>query len=328
MYSLKNKKLEKLEKVTFSELGMTESDIEEILRMNSDMVCDDEESLLIVGQQVKNELKGRSDLTAIDNNGNLVLIELKRDKKDIEMRRESFEFQAIRYAASYATIKSVEEIVKIVYMHYIDKYKSEFCLGELTTYEQGLRKIKDFLRANQALERFNEKQRIILAASDFDSQTLSAVAWLNANHVDISCYKLEPYRIGDEIVIQSVKILPVDQYDDYYVNLLQRSDDGVDRQSSGVARRSYPKIDQMLEWGVVKAGDVIQALDRDDEAILMDNGRVNVNGQEMSLQVWLRGVYGWSSVATYGFSVHKETGKTLSLIRDEYMEAQQKEEAE
>lgn len=104
MYNITNKKAMKLEAVTFSELGMQESDIEEILRCSIDMLCDDEESMLIIGRQVKNEKLGRSDITAVDNNGNIVLIEIKRDRNDIENRKEAFEFQAIRYAASYATI--------------------------------------------------------------------------------------------------------------------------------------------------------------------------------------------------------------------------------
>lgn len=40
-----------------------------------DMICDEEESTLIVGRQVRNEKNGRSDLTAVDKNGNIVFIE-------------------------------------------------------------------------------------------------------------------------------------------------------------------------------------------------------------------------------------------------------------
>ena len=47
------------------------------------------------------------------------------------------------------------------------------------------------------------------------------------------------------------------------------------------------------------------------------NGNVVVNGEEMSMQTWLKEIYGWSSVQTYAFAVHKDTGKTLSQIRDE-----------
>ncbi len=173
MYNIKGTKAKKIEAVTFSNLGMKENNIEEILRGSIDMLCDDEESMVIVGRQVKNEKLGRSDLTAVDNNGNIVLTEIKRDRKYIENRKEVFEFQAIRYAASYATIKDIDDLVKKVYAPYIEKYRTELELGELTSYKLGIRKLNEFLRATGAENSFNKKQKIILATSDYDEQTLS-----------------------------------------------------------------------------------------------------------------------------------------------------------
>lgn len=57
MFKLKGSTTEKLEPVTFTDLKMQESDIEELLRNNIEMLCDDEDSLLVVGRQVKNEKK-------------------------------------------------------------------------------------------------------------------------------------------------------------------------------------------------------------------------------------------------------------------------------
>ena len=323
MYILKKGKVEKMDCITFSEIGMKENDIEEILRSNIDIICNDEESMLIVGQQVKNEKNGRSDLTAVDNNGNIVLIEIKRDVRDIEYRKEAFEFQAIRYAASYATIDNPEDLVKKVYGHYIEKYKNEFELGELTSYELGIRKLNEFLKVNEADKSFNEKQRIILVASNFDDQTLSAVAWLNSNQVDMSCFKFTPYRYNEEIYLNTEKILPVNSYDDFYVSLLEKTSSVVEKKSK--SRQALPKINTMLSWGVVKPGDIIVAKGRDDEATLLANGNVIVNGEEKSMQSWLQNVYGWSSVQTYANTIRKESGKTLSQIREEYMEQEAKE---
>ena len=320
LYNVKGKQAARIEPVTFSELNMMENDIEEILRNSIDMICDEEESMLIVGRQVRNEKNGRSDLTAVDNNGNIVLIEIKRDRKDIEHRREAFEFQAIRYAASYATIEETDDLVKKVYAPYIEKYRSEFELGELTSYELGIRKLNEFLQVNDAQKNFNEKQRIILVASDFDEQTLSAVAWLNSNNVDMSCYRLTPYRLNDEIYFYVEKLLPITNYDDYYVNLLDKSVITTIAGEKKISRRSLPKIDLMLEWGVVKPGDTIVAKGRENEGDLLSNGNVMVNGEEKSMQAWLKEIYGWSSVQTYVFAVHKESGKTLSQIREEYIE--------
>ena len=319
MYKIKGKNAEKVEEVTFSELGMQENDIEEIARCNIDILCGEEESMLIVGSQVRNEKLGRSDLTAVDNEGSIVLIEIKRDIKDIETRKEAFEFQAIRYAASYANIKSTDELVKKVFVPYIEKYSSEFELGELTSYELGLRKLNEFLDANDAVSNFNKKQRIILVASDYDEQTLSAVAWLNYNGVDISCFRFIPYRINEEIFLEAEKILPLTEYNDYYVNLLDKSTTEVKERKS-YSRRSLPKIGDMLKWGVVKPGDIIVAKNHTDEATLLENGNVLVDGKEKSIQIWLKEIYGWSSVQTYAFTVHKESGKTLSDIRRDYLD--------
>ncbi|MHC1732014.1 MAG: hypothetical protein AB9888_08315 [Bacteroidales bacterium] len=319
MYSIKGNKAAKIESVTFSELGMVENDIEEILRTSIDMLCEDEESMLIVGRQVKDEKNGRSDLTTVDNNGNVVLIEIKRDRKDIEKRKEAFEFQAIRYAASYATIGSPDDLVKKVYAPYIEKYKSEFDLGSLTSYELGVRKLSEFLTSNDADNSFNKKQKIILAASEFDEQTLSAVAWLNSNNVDMSCYKLTPYKINDEIYINAEKILPVTNYDDYYLNLMDKTQPIGSQKSSGITRKSLPKIDALLEWGAVKAGDIIVAKGKGDEATLLDDGNVMVNGKKQSMQVWLKELYGWSSIQTFVFAIHKQSNRTLFQIREEYL---------
>lgn len=318
MYNISNKKAIKIDSVTFSELGMQENDVEEILRCSIDMLCNEEESMLIFGQQVKNEKLGRSDLTAVDNNGNIVLIEIKRDRKDIENRKEAFEFQAIRYAASYATIESADELVKKVYAPYIEKYRNEFELGELTSYELGIRKLNEFLEKNGSLNNFNQKQNIILVASDYDEQTLSAVAWLNNNGVNMSCYKLTPYKINNELYINAEKTLPLSDYNDYYVSLLHK--ESLPTTRKGLSRRSLPKIDALLEWGVVKAGDTIKAKDREDEGILHENGNILIDNKEMSMQMWLKDVYGWSSVQTYAFAIHKESGKSLSELRKEYMD--------
>lgn len=323
MYKLTNYTAEKVESLTFSELDMTESELEEILRNNIDMVCDEDEAMLIIGQQVRNAEHGRSDLTAIDSNGNIVLIEIKRDIKDIKARSESFEFQAIRYAASYATITNIDELVEKIYSPYIEKYRSEFAKEQkhLTSEELARRKIDDFLQSHHVEAHFNQQQSIILVASDFDEQTLSAVAWLNKNTVDISCYKIIPYMINEDTFLKVEKVLPTEDFDDFYVDLLDRSD--TKRKRRKAPRRNLPRIKTMLDWGVVQPGDIIQAKGRENEGALLENGNILVDDEEKTLQKWLKDVFGWQSVQTYGFSIHKETGKSLSEIREEHMEQEE-----
>ena len=61
MYILENKNQPTpIEETTFADLNMFESDIKEMLRLSIDMLCEtDEESMLIVGKQVKNVQNGK-----------------------------------------------------------------------------------------------------------------------------------------------------------------------------------------------------------------------------------------------------------------------------
>ena len=158
-----------------------------------------------------------------------------------------------------------------------------------------------------------------MVASEFDDQTLSAVAWLNSNQVDISCYQICPYKLGEDVLLEMKKILPVVDYEDFYVKITKKGSLQKDRKKD-ISRKSLPKIDSLIEWKVVEPGDIIIAKGKTDEAILQENGQVKTEEGIMSIQQWLKIVFGWSSVETYAFSIDKKSGKTLSELRKEYME--------
>lgn len=320
MYHISKNEAIYVEPTSFSELQMTEHDLEELIKHNTNLISEDE-SMLIVGQQVRNSDNGICDLVALNQNGDLVLIEIKRDKKDIEARREAFEFQAIRYAAGFATITDIDDLISKIYAPFLEKNQNNHHNPTLTITEQANRNIVSFFEENNiTIEDFNQRQQIILVASDFDLQTKSAVAWLNQSGVEINCYKLIPYKIKEELYIDSEKILPLDQYEDYYVDLKGKSTTSKIKSKRQSNRRSLPRIDEMLEWGVVKQGDLLRAKNHDSTVILKGNGNVEFNGKETSIQQWLKEITGWPSVQTYAFTEHVEKGKTLSDIRREFMD--------
>lgn len=53
MYLLSKNNLEEIEPITFGEMNIQEKDIEEMLRQNIEIITDEEESLLIIGDQIK-----------------------------------------------------------------------------------------------------------------------------------------------------------------------------------------------------------------------------------------------------------------------------------
>ncbi|KFX55319.1 hypothetical protein FDB15_12910 [Clostridium botulinum] len=309
-----------IENTNFKSLNLREEHIEEFLRKNIEIIFQ-EETLLVVGKQVVNKENGRSDLTAVDENGNLVLIEIKRDVEDIRQRKEAFEFQAIRYATSYAKIKTPDDLVDKIFVSYIEKYKDEFELGEITAYEKASRILNDFLEKNNALKTFNSKQRIILIASSFDKQTLSAVAWLIGNNVDISCFELSPMKIEDSYLIDINRILPPPSLEDFYVEVdSKKLPTYTTKRDTPIIRTTLPGMDKLFEWEIIKAGDsvVIKNVDN-SEATVIDSKYVDFKGEKLTFNKWGQKVTGWSSIRIYDWALIKGNDKTLHEMRQEKM---------
>lgn len=317
---------------TFRSLSLQERHLEEFIRLNINLLFEDDETLLVVGQQVHNARRGISDLIAVDSDGNVVLIEIKRDLDDIVSRAEPFEFQAIRYAASFAKIETPEQVVDLVYSKYIEQHKDEYDLGQLTAAEKARRELNQFLISNEALKTFNKKQRIILIASAFDDQTLSAVAWLIANHVDISCLGVTPVFIGPDGFLEIEKVLPPVRLDEFYVELAASSRD-LSGPSSGrnpavkTPRQLLPRMAQLFDWGVVAPGTVLRIKNfAGSEAEAIDSKHVRYNYAKTTYYEWGKQVTGWSAINIYEWAIRDDTGKTLDELRREKM-AELEEEA-
>ena len=316
-----------IEEKTFRDMGLAESDIEEFIRNYAEEVFE-EENLFIVGQQVQNSGKGYSDLVAIDENGNIVLIEIKRDLDDIRRRREKFEYQAIRYAASLAKISTPLELVDLIFGRYIEANRDSFQLGDLTAREKGLRLINSFLEENDAQKSFNKKQRIILIASEFDSQTESAVAWLVSNNVDISCFTISPVELNGQLFIQADRTLPPPALEDFYVEVASAPSYGNGRteMKARIVRNKLPKMDKLFDWGIVEPGDVLHIKNRKGEkGVAVDPKYVEVDGEKLTYHEWGKKVTGWSSVQTYAMIVKEAEDKTLSELRAEKMDQLERE---
>jgi hypothetical protein len=312
---------DEVEDVTFSDLGLAESHVEEFLRKNIEFVFEESETLLIVGQQVINTAGGRSDLVALDENGSVVLIEIKRDAADIKARREPFEFQAIRYAASLAMIADVDDLVGKIFARYIEKHRAEFPESQLTCPELGRRIATDFLEQNSAQRTFNQKQRIILLASDFDEQTLSAVAWLISNGVDIAAFRITPRRCRDQHFVDASRVLPPDEIESFYIDIASSARGSAPRTEARRTRASLPRMNKLIQWGLIKPGDVLEIVNHaDSEAAVVDHKNVRREEKTMTFNEWGTGITGWSSICIYDWAKKKDDARTLSQLRKEKMD--------
>lgn len=317
-----------VEAVDFSVLKVTEAAIEEFLRQNIGLIFEDDEdaeTLLIVGQQVVNAKGARNDLVALDSAGNLVLIEIKRDAADIAQRREPFEFQAVRYAASLATIATVDDLVDKIFARYIAKHRGEFPPGDLTAEEIGKRIITKFLAENNAEKTFNNHQRIMLVASRFDPQTLSAVAWLSEYDVDISCIALTPYKQGASTYIACERLIPDKRTDSYFIGFDHGGavEPGTVTRKGTKTRTNLPRIPKLIEWGIVKIGATLRIKGYENSAAkVIDAKDVEFNGKRMTYNQWGGAVTGWSAICIYDWAI-TEDGRTLTDQRAERMAAEE-----
>ena len=209
-----SKQTEKIQEVTFESLGITERyDIQEWVAKDPSILEYDSE-LLIIQKEFDGfeDTNRRLDLLALDSNGNLVIIENKRDDTGTDVT-----WQAINYASFCSTLTK-QEIVSI-YRDYLLRYEN-------TSYseEEVEQFIDDFLDSKN-ITYPTDSQRIILVAHNFRKEVLSAVQWLNNNGLDITCIRFTPYKFNDNLLLDVDRILPQEEIKDYTLKMAAKAAD-------------------------------------------------------------------------------------------------------
>lgn len=87
-----------------------------------------------------------------------------------------------------------------------------------------------------------------------------------------------------------------------------------------IKRTSLPKLDWMIEQGLVKPGDKICVISHPNEvATIIDGRHVEYNGETMSMNVFGCKVTGWSAIQSYALMRLVDSKKTLCEMREEQM---------
>ncbi len=205
----KSHQMESIQEVDFAQLGVRERrDIQEWVAANPVILGDD---LLIIGKEfsgfdITNE---RLDLLAVDLDGRLVIIEIKRDDSGTDAH-----WQAIKYA-SYFQRATADEIVGMAAAYWDESQ------------EDAVDRLQQHL-ATDDLNALNNDQRIILASHRFAPEVTSAALWLNqkvSNEDLLTCIKLTPYQDTqqDSLYVHASTIIPVPGADKYLVGIEQNS---------------------------------------------------------------------------------------------------------
>lgn len=235
---IKNKKLIEIPATTYSELNLRERfDTQEWIAGTPEILG---EPLMIISKELILPSGRRLDLLAVDKEGALVIIELKRDNSGSDV-----EWQAIKYA-SYCSSFSHDEI----YKHFAEY------LG--TDGDDAQVKIEGFINCEP--EDLNQRQRIILVAKEFHSEVISAVLWLRESEIDIECIRLTPYfDQKGELFINPEIIIPLPEAKDY---IQKKESKQKELKQSGKSSFSLEKSN--LEPDELK-NRIVESLTRDSE---------------------------------------------------------------
>lgn len=242
IYKKNTKKITIPEQTSYSEHSILErQDIEKWIAEYPKILG--EELLILTTEYDKfDKTNERLDLLAIDRDGTLVIIELKRDDsgKDVEM-------QAIKYAA-YCSTLTFDEVVKI-HKEYLDKQ------GEVKSVDDVRSLILNFIQDSE-FEQINDKPRIIIVSNNYRPEVTASVLWLRKFGIEIKCIRLIPYEIDSQTLgLEAVTIIPLPEAEDFLIKSEQKDNQvstlSVTQQEymsfySDLIKRLEDKIDKTL----------------------------------------------------------------------------------
>lgn len=202
---------------SFNELGFSErKHLQEWLAHQPNALGAEE--LLIIQKEFAgfDETRERLDLLALDKDGNLVIIENKLDDSGRDVV-----WQAVKYA-SYCASLSKAQIVDI-YQQYLDQYEPVATDADSpATPTNAASRICDFLNAPDLDEvklNLGNSQRLILVAANFRKEVTSTALWLLGQGINIQCFKVTPYALGEQLLINIDQIIPTPEVKELMIGI-------------------------------------------------------------------------------------------------------------
>ena len=223
------KKLQKVDTATFSSQGFKERyDLQEWILSNPESLG---EELLYIQKEFSgwDDTNERLDVLAIDKDGNLVVIENKRDDSGRDVT-----WQALKYA-SYCYGMHKDDIVN-VYQQYLDNYHPG---------ENSQRNILDFLGKTDWDEvAVNQDLRIIMVSGFFPKEVTSTVMWLLTRYnMKIECCLVSQFVFENQIFVSIAKIIPPKGTEEYMIKMAEKfqnyQNDQSEIKESSLLRREF-----------------------------------------------------------------------------------------
>ena len=204
LYRVSKDRLEPVKQTSFIEERLLErKDLQRLLKSDITVIGDD---MMVIAEEFGDweESNRRIDLLCLDKQARLVVVEIKRTEGGGHM-----ELQAIRYAAMVSSMTLDQAIAAYTRM-----------LGTEDAEVAARREILEFLELDSTEEaELTDEVRIILVSADFSTELTTSVIWLNRHGIDLTCVRLKPYRMGDELLVDATQIIPLPEAADYEIKV-------------------------------------------------------------------------------------------------------------
>lgn len=208
--------IEPIKEITFKSAGFKERQhLQEWIAKHPESLG---EELLIIQKEFAgfSDTHERLDLLALDKRGNLVVIENKLDDTGRDVV-----WQSLKYA-SYCSSINAKGIIEI-FNDYLQKQGGN---------EDAQKQLEDFFGSEDFAERLSlgTTQRIILVAGEFRKEVTSTVLWLLSFGIRIQCFKVTPYQLGEQLLLDCDQIIPMKEAEDYIIKVALKNREEIDNQ--------------------------------------------------------------------------------------------------
>lgn len=216
--------IEAIEEVTFKSAGFKERQhLQEWIEKNPESLG---EELLIIQKEFSgfDETNERLDLLALDKKGNLVVIENKLDDTG-----KNVVWQSLKYASYCSGLNS--QGIKEIFEDHLQKIGAK---------DEAQKRLEDFFNDEDFEKKLNigNGQRLIMVSGEFRKEVTSTVLWLLNFGLKIQCYKVTPYKLGENILLDFDQIIPIKEAEDYIIKVALKNREEIGNQEELEGRYS------------------------------------------------------------------------------------------
>jgi hypothetical protein len=208
LYEFTKDSIVEIPTTTYALLGLKErDDVQRVMREHIDVISPD---TLILAEEFGQweDSKRRIDLLGLDRDGCLVVIELKRTDDGGHM-----ELQALRYAAMVSTM---------TFDQAVDAHR-KYLEARGFSPDTAEPSIREHLDVEDGPVAFSNQVRVVLASADFSKEITSAVLWLNAQGLDIMCFRMRPYSFQGRVLLDVQQVIPLPEAAAFQVAIREKN---------------------------------------------------------------------------------------------------------